>query len=172
MEEQKPKLEQKPELEEQTEQTPDLTERLEPAEDFQSLIRGKYRKEYAAQVAGLLAAQAAQIRRYQDYRKLREEAETLRQRYPDFDLDRELQDSTFAALVDNRVDLETAYEVVHRQALAREREAKARSAAHPAENGLGSASLATVTRPDPRALTRQERRSLRRRAARGEEIVW
>lgn len=170
--EQKPKLEQKPELEKQTEQTPDLTERLEPAEDFQSLIHGRYQREYAEHVAGLLAAQADQIRRYQDYRKLRSEAEALRERYPDFDLDKELQNETFAALLENRVDLETAYEVVHRQALAREREVRARSEAHPAENGLGSASLATVTRPDPRALTRQERRSLRRRAARGEEIVW
>ncbi len=164
--------EQKLEPEKQTEAKPDLTENLEPREEFQRLIHGRYQKEYAAQVAGLLAAQAEEIRRYQDYLGLRRQAEVLRDRYPGFDLEAELENHTFAALVENGVDLETAYEAVHRRALEREREARARSEAHPAENGLGGGSLAAVTRPDPRALTRKERRDLRRRAARGEEIVW
>lgn len=154
------------------EQKPELTEQLESREDFQSLIHGRYQKEYAAHVAGLLAAQAEQVRRYQAYRDLRAQAAALRERYPDFELDREMADKTFATLVDNGVSLEIAYEVVHREALDRERSARARSENHPVENGLGGDSLATVTRPDPRALTRAERRQLRRRAARGEEIVW
>ena len=66
----------------------------------------------------------------------------------------------------------TAYEVIHR----REREDCSRrlaeNACRPQENGLGNASLATVSKPDPKALTRAERKLLRRRAARGEEIVW
>ena len=164
--------EQKLEPEMQAEAKPDLTENLESREDFQSLIRGRYQKEYADHVSGLLAAALTEFNRYQDYLGLRRQAEALKERYPDFDLEKELQNDTFAALVDNRVDLQTAYEVVHRRELEREQEIRARSEAHPAENGLGSGSMATVTRPDPRSLTRKERRDLRRRAARGEEIVW
>ena len=40
------------------EQPAPLAEQAEPKEDFQSLIRGKYRAEYLRHAAGLLAAQA------------------------------------------------------------------------------------------------------------------
>ena len=145
-------------------------EQAETKEDFQALIRGKYRDDYLRAVSGLLAAQLRETGRYQAWKALRSGAESLRQTYPDFDLDRELEDPTFARLLQAGVDLRTAYEVVRREDLRQAR--RAARAARPEENGLGRAPAGAPCRPDPRALTPQERRQLRRRAARGEEIVW
>lgn len=148
-----------------------LEERVEQAQSFQALIQGKYREDYLKALGEALAAQAREADRYLAYRELQFRAEALRQDYPDFDLDRELEDPTFARLLNSGVDPKTAYEVVHHAELCRREERLAQNAARPLENGLGG-NAAAVSRPDPRALTRAERRSLRRRAARGEEIVW
>ena len=146
-------------------------ERTEQTESFQELIRGKYREDYLKALEEALRVQARETNRYLAYRELRAQAEALRAKRPDFDLERELENPAFARLLENGVDPETAFEVVHRREQA-DREARlAQNAARPLENGLGL-SQATVARPDPRQLTRQERRALRRRAARGEEIVW
>ena len=146
-------------------------EQTENREDFRSLIRGKYREDYLRHAASLLAEQAEQTNRYLAYRELKQKAEALRQTCPDFDLNRELEDPTFLRLIRNQVDPATAYEVVHRRELAKAAARRERAEQHPAENGLNRASAA-VLRADPRALTAQERKQLRRRAARGEEIVW
>ena len=61
--------------------------------------------------------------------------------------------------------------MVHRQELAGAAARRARMERHPLENGLDRGSVPAVLRTDPKALTPQERRQLRRRAARGEEIV-
>ena len=149
-----------------------LAEQAEPREEVQRLIHGKYREAYVEHVGRLLAAQAQDFRRYQAYRDLRREAEALEREYPEFRLEPELGDPRLVRLLDAGVDLRTAYEVLHRKELDRAKEARSRSEAHPLENGLAGASQAAVTRPDPKALTAKERRQLRRRAARGEEIVW
>ena len=65
----------------------------------------------------------------------------------------------------------TTYEVIHHRELRNRAARLAENAARPQENGT-QAESASVSRPDPRNLTRAERRALRRRAARGEEIVW
>lgn len=147
-------------------------ERVEQSENFQALIRGKYREDYLAALRDALSAQAREVNRYLAYRELMTQAEAARARHPEFDLEKELENPAFSRLLCGGVDPCTAYEVIHR----REREDRSRrlaeNAERPQENGLGNASLATVTKPDPKALTRAERKLLRRRAARGEEIVW
>lgn len=144
----------------------------EQTESFQDLIRGKYREDYLKALSEALSAQTRETDRYLAYRDLLVKAEAVRTRYPDFDLDRELEDPRFARLLNSGVEPRTAYEVVHHEELTGRAARLAENAARPQENGLGSGSLAAVTKPDPRSLTRQERRALRRRAARGEEIVW
>jgi hypothetical protein len=72
---------------------------------------------------------------------------------------------TIVRLLNSAVDPRTAYEVVHHRELCRREAQLARNAARPQENGL-NAGPAVFSRPDPRALSPQERKSLRRRAAR------
>ena len=144
----------------------------EQTESFQDLIRGKYREDYLKALSEALSAQARETDRYLAYRDLLAQAEAVKTRYPDFDLDRELEDPRFARLLNSGVEPRTAYEVVHHEELTGRAARLAENAARPQENGLGANSLAAVTKPDPRSLTRAERRALRRRAARGEEIVW
>ena len=146
-------------------------ERTEQTESFQELIRGKYREDYLRAVSEALCAQARETARYLAYRSLLDKADALRRDYPDFDLERELSNREFARLLENGVEPRTAYEVVHREELSGRAARLAENAARPLENGLGTAPAA-ITKPDPRQLTRAERRALRRRAARGEEIVW
>ncbi len=146
-------------------------EREEQRESFQDLIRGRYREEYLQALSEALAAQAREADRYLAYRELLHKTEALQSRCPDFDLERELENPNFARLLENGVEPEIAYEAVHRREQRELAERMAENAARPRENGLGL-SLATVSKTDPRQLTRQERRQLRRRAARGEEIIW
>ena len=146
-------------------------ERTEQVQSFQELIQGQYREDYLKALEEALSAQARETERYLAYRELIGRAEALKAEYPDFDLERELENPTLARLVENGVDLRTAYQVVRQEARSRREARLAQNAARPQENGLGGAASA-LSKPDPRNLTRQERRALRRRAARGEEIVW
>ena len=164
MEEDKTKLEAQPDAL--------SAERAEQTESFQTLIRGKYREDYRKALQEALSAQAREVNRYLAYRELLAQADAVRSRYPEFDLERELERPGFARLLCSGVDPCTAYEVVHRREQEERRQRLAENASRPQENGLGNASLATVSKPDPKALTRAERKLLRRRAARGEEIVW
>ena len=154
------------------EQAPLPEERAEQKESFQELIRGRYREDYLKALGEALSAQARETERYLAYRELLIEAEAVKDRYPDFDLERELEDPGFARLLNSGVDPRTAYEVTHHRELMDRAARLEQNAARPQENGLGGAPAAAVTKPDPRQLTRAERRALRRRAARGEEIVW
>lgn len=171
-------------MEEQTKPTqPDpVTEPAEPAPsapeeqaevraEFQSLIRGKYRAEYLQALQQALLAQARQAERYMAYRELRFAAEKVKRDHPEFDLMKQIEDPTFARLIRSGVDVATAYAVIRREDENRREAAIARNADRPAENGLGGGAGALL-RTDPRSLSHEERKALRRRAARGEEIVW
>ena len=159
----------KPVQPENAAEAPALEEQAEQKQSFQELIRGKYREDYLRQVEGLLQAQAEQTNRYLAYRELMHRAELAREKHPGFELEKELEDPTFARLIENGVDPGTAFEVVHKDDRAG---TAAEAAPRPRENGLGRTDAPAVFRADPRLLTREERRQLRRRAARGEEIVW
>ena len=148
-----------------------LPEREEPDRDFQALIRGQYRESYLRHVAEVLAAQQAETERYAAYRELRREAAQLEREQPGFTLEKALDEPELARLLKAGVGLRTAWEVLHRGERERASAQRERALARPRENGLGG-NAAAVVRPDPRALSRDERRELRRRAARGEKIVW
>ena len=146
-------------------------EQAETREDFQTLIRGKYRADYLQALQKALLAQARQADRYMAYRELCFAAERVRQDHPEFDLMKQIEDPTFARLIENGVDVATAYAVIRREDEDRRDAAIARNAGRPAENGLGGGAGALL-RADPRSLSPEERKALRRRAARGEQIVW
>ncbi len=147
-------------------------ERVEQTQSFQELIRGKYREDYLAALGQALSAQAREVNRYLAYRELMAEAQAAKAQHPEFNLERELENPAFARLLHSGVDPCTAFEVVHRREQEDRRQRLAENSCRPQENGLVKASLAAVSKPDPKALTRAERKLLRRRAARGEEVVW
>lgn len=103
--------------------------------------------------------------------------------YPDFDFDTEMDNPDFARLIDTgRVDVRTAYEVVHKDELARaamqfaanravQDTAKAvASGARPAEGKGGSPSAAGTL--DPSKLTYEQYEEIKRRAEAGEKITF
>lgn len=112
------------------------------------------------------------------------EAAEAKKLYPNFDLEREIQDERFASLIRNNVDVKSAYEVVHMGELvpaviqtAERKEGEriaskyAQNARRPAENGSSSQGAAVV-KNDPAALTKAERDEVARRVARGEKISF
>lgn len=135
-----------------------------------------------------LNAQIDEMRRNeatkQTLAKWQAEAEQAKAIYPNFDLDREIQDARFRSLIQNNVDVKSAYEVVHMGELvpaviqtAERKEGEriaskyAQNARRPAENGASSQSAAIV-KNDPSALTKAERDEVARRVARGERISF
>ena len=113
----------------------------------------------------------------------RQEA-ALRAYYPDFDMEQQLQDPRFRALLRGGADVRSAFEVTHRAQIlpaamayaAREAERRiarrmARISARPEENGMGSSAAARVSR-DVSRLTRAEIDEVSRRVARGERVSF
>lgn len=176
-------------------EAPDAGERQE---DFEELIRGRYKADFDARVQKILDGRLRGLR--QENQRLRQEAllrqqrqtealarlerqeEQLRQRYPGFRGREELTDPAFARLIRAGVEAGEAYEMVHRRELLADAMAyAARQAAQqaaqvvagsrrrPPENGGGCAS---VSRPDPGKLSSQELADIRRRVLEGERISF
>ena len=127
----------------------------------------------AVGMAGLRARQ-------QGYELALAQAAEAASQYPELDLFAELEHADFARLLSAGIPVQTAYEVVHKDALLRsgiqlaaQRLANAlrANAARPVENGV-AAVAASVQQPDPKALTHAERLHLRERVRRGERVVW
>ena len=111
-----------------------------------------------------------------------QQSETLKQLYPSFDLQTELQNEQFRALLKSNVPLQTAFEVIHKDEILpaamsvtaekiREKTANdIRSGQkRPAEGAMGGRA-AVVTKSDVSQLTRADREEINRRVARGEKI--
>ena len=112
-----------------------------------------------------------------------QQADALKETYPDFDLQAECQNDTFLQLLQNNIDMQTAYEVIHRDDVMRQtlagavqktresvvRDIQARGM-RPTENGLDS-TAAAVTKTDVNRMTKAEREEIERRVLRGERIV-
>ena len=112
------------------------------------------------------------------------EAKRVRTYYPSFDLQRESQNLQFVRLVENGVDMRTAYEALHQddilggamqytaqrisQQIANNIRARGM---RPQENGM-SARSAAVVKPDVRALSRSEREAISRRVLKGEKVSF
>lgn len=109
------------------------------------------------------------------------EAEQVRERYPDFDLNTEVQNKQFMTLLKNKFSMEQAYEAVHAKEIAAaeaqraaelasqqmQANVKAR-ASRPSENGTSHQS-AVMTKGNVHNLTAKERAEYARRALRGEK---
>lgn len=109
------------------------------------------------------------------------EGEQLRQLYPDFDLRREMSNPQFSRLLQSRVDMQTAYEIVHKDELipaamayaARTVERKLAqnlqsTAARPRENGSGGGGV--VLGSSVAQMSGKQIADLCRRVERGERI--
>ena len=123
------------------------------------------------------APSAEEAERFAAWRAQAEQAKAL---YPDLDLGAELEGERFRSLLLGGVDVQTAFEATHREALlqsvmreatlAAEKRIAARFlVSRPAENGLAAASPA-VSKVDVAKLSRQQRKALIRRAQAGEKI--
>ena len=155
---------------------PDAGERQE---DFEDLIRGRYKVDFEARVRKILDGrlrglrqEVAQLRQWERERDLRHQAAMgrlsrqepeIQRVYPEFRWQREMDDPGFARLIDAGVEPREAYEMVHR------RELTASGGQRVRENTGHSAS---VSRPDPGKLTSQELADIRRRVMDGEKISF
>lgn len=120
----------------------------------------------------------------QDIAMWMQQAQEAQQVFPGLDLRTELQNPQFVSLLQNNVDVQTAYFAVHNRELvpqamqyaARQTEQQVTNkiranGARPSENGLHSASSA-VTKTDVSQLTKADRQEIARRVARGERITF
>lgn len=133
----------------------------------------------------MMEQRQAEDQRQQAYRQLVRQTEELKNVYPDFDLDTELQNPGFTKLLSAGIDPKTAFEVVHKdeiipaamqwavqQTKAQVANAVAANAARPKENGVSSQSAATV-KTDVSKMTGAEIRALREQVlTRGERYSF
>ena len=106
------------------------------------------------------------------------QAEEAKKLYPDLDMNTECAEPRFRKLLLQGLDVQTAYLVVHRQELLQKAAEAGQQmmanhymtqTARPSENGTSGQSAA-VSRYDVAAMSRADRETIRRRAARGERI--
>lgn len=157
-------------------------------EDFAALIRGRYKADFDARVQKILDGRLRQEREQrqekarQAIESMAAQEEQVRQVYPEFRWQREMENPAFGRLVCAGVEPMAAYEVVHREDILRRAMAysakratrqAARSIAsvgrRPAENG---GRCVGVTGSDPRGLTSRELADIRRRVMEGEKISF
>ena len=159
------------------------------AADAAGMSVDQYRQFNQLQVQNraLMQAQEAERRQQQieaQVQRWTQEAEALKGRFPQLDLNQEIQIPEFARLLQAGVPVETAYMAVHADDIvsaamvntARATEQKVAdniraNRARPAENGASSQS-AFVYKNDVTKLTKADRAEAVRRAARGEMISW
>lgn len=112
-----------------------------------------------------------------------QEAQAVKQIYPQFDLQTELQDEKFIGLLRSHVDVRTAYEVVHKdeiisgamQFAVQQTEQKLsnriRSGQRPAENGTNSQS-SPIVKSDVSQLTKADRAKVAQIVANGGRVSF
>ena len=116
------------------------------------------------------------------YASWMQQSEDVKNIYPGFDLNTELQEPRFVDLLKNNVDVRTAYEVLHKdeiisgamQFTAKKVQQKfanniMSNGARPTENGMNNQSSAVV-KSDVSQLSKEDRQEIIRRVARGEKI--
>lgn len=174
------------------EEAPDAGEQ----EDFEALIRGKYKEEFDARVRKILDGRLRGMRQEnlrlkeqqqrqkeeaaQRIARVREQEGEIRRLHPEFCWQEELKNPQFGRLVMAGVEPVAAYETVHRRELmekamryaaGRTRRQVAGSLAcgmkRVAENGGRSIA---VTGSDPRGLSSRDLADIRRRVLDGEKI--
>lgn len=149
----------------------------------------QFRSDYMAQrQREAMDAQLRQSRQELFYQRQMaawgEEAKAVQAAYPDFDFEAACQDKDFLRLLQSKVPMRLAYEVMHmpdivagaKKAAADERERAVTEAIRargdrPPENG-GSAQNGVHSAVDVGHLTREQRAEIAKRAARGERITF
>ena len=133
-----------------------------------------------------LKAQMDEVRRQENGKKLydtwMQQAEETMKIYPSFQIETEMNNPQFVALLRSNIDVRTAYEVTHKdeiisgamQFTAKTVESKlakkiASNGARPTENGMSSGSAAVV-KSDVSQLSKEDRAEIIRRVQRGEKI--
>lgn len=119
----------------------------------------------------------------QQYETWLKQAEVAKLRYPNLDLDTEIQNEQFMDLLHSNVDVEAAYKVIHmddivsgamaaavKTATDKVSNAVAANGARPSENGSGQG--AATVKPDIRKMTKAQRQEYARRALMGETITF
>lgn len=119
-----------------------------------------------------------------DITNWKNQAESLKEIYPNFNLDTEIEDPQFFSLLRNNVDVRTAYEVIHRDeilggamqyaaqtAAKRVADSVAANSKRPVENGVTSQG-AVNSQTDVNKLTKAQREEIERRVLRGERITF
>lgn len=131
-----------------------------------------------------LRRQIDQLNVQRAYEELRAQEKEVQKIYPDFNVQKEMQNPLFESLLRSpMVDMKTAYEVVHKDETLRKAVSEAEKNAEkritdkimangmrPTENGNSSQS-ASSAKSDVSKLTAEQRRDMIARAARGERIV-
>ena len=153
----------------ETDQTDETEERLRTAARVEAVLRRR--------IADLTVGRRndAAVNQYRNWLR---EADELKRELPDFDIEAEIADPRFKALLTGGVDVRTAYRALHgeelvRAALDAERTRMlseiVRRNARPPENGTSDRSAA-LGKPDISALTRSQVEAIERRVARGEKV--
>lgn len=122
------------------------------------------------------------------YSKWVQQSEKLKVKFPDFDLETELQNPVFKAMLSNprmETSVEQAYISAHYDELIANGMAYATKKAmqsavdnimsrqhRPSENGVSSSSVGVVTKTDPSKFTSADLAEIRKRAMRGEKIEF
>ena len=157
-------------------------ERGESVDTVRELERLRAMERSVSQRESLERAERAaneQVERWQ------QEAQAVKETFPDFDLETELQNPQFRALITTKnpqyqIGMADAYKLLHHDELMKAAESAAAEkiaknvnarASRPTENGLGNQNAAGV-KNDVSKLTKKERAELARRAARGERIEF
>lgn len=174
---------------------PDAGERQE---DFEELIRGRYKSDFDARVKKILDGRLrglrqevtdlrqreklrqVQIQYYLD--RLPEQEKQVRMVHPEFRLQKEMENPRFFRLVQAGVEPREAYEMVHRRELTAKAmhfaaQVAARQAVRVVESGgrripENAGRSASVSRPDPGMLTSRELADIRKRVMDGEKISF
>ena len=143
----------------------------------------KMQRENAA-LKQQMEQQKQQERADQIIAKWQADAENLKQIYPGFNLEEEMQNDQFRSLLTSNIDVRTAFEVCHKDEIissamqftankVQEKMANNIRAGRnrPAEGAMGSRS-SVVVKSDVSKLTRADREEIARRVARGERITF
>lgn len=154
-----------------------------PVETVARLHKLEFMEEQKQKQAEMQAKQTQIQRHLEDMVR---QGEQLKQLYPGFNLEAELQNPEFVRLTAPGVGVgvRTAYEVVHRdemrgaemqfaaqKAAQRVSASVAANAKRPAENGVNGSSAA-INKSDPSQLTKADRAEIRRRVQAGEKICF
>ena len=120
------------------------------------------------------------------FTKLVQQAETLKQTYPDFDLQREMQDERFVRMTapNGGCSVEEAYHALHHREIAEQAMQYAANKAQqqvsqtvqanrarPVENGMRGNARAVDVRSDPSKLTRKDLEEIARRVNAGDRSI-